>query len=236
MVRRQAYGGVAPLVQQRAWPVGRRPEMQRPQANSPTRSITVSPSGRDEPGLGMVVGVYPPPVGLLVGITRCDLLKHLAARVCFLFRRCGLTTRGHPLIGQACGVARFTHNEVVTEPNPSSRQGPKRPHAAIKDLTVLVRVPGRPEQVRAFTAADTTRLPTTPHRPTGPSKTSPTRKRWRPASGAPQHDRTEGAFRDLRGCLCSIMRRRRTGCRVVVGSSGSSDRGGCARRAVPGHR
>ena len=31
---------------------------------------------------------------------------------------------------------------------------PKRRPAVIKDLTLLVRVPGRPEYIRAFTAAE----------------------------------------------------------------------------------
>jgi len=42
----------------------------------------------------------------------------------------------------------------VTEPSPPSRHAPSRPRAAIKDLTLLVRVPGRPEDVRAFTDAE----------------------------------------------------------------------------------
>lgn len=36
----------------------------------------------------------------------------------------------------------------------SSRQAPKRPPARIGDLSLLVRVPGRPDAVRAFTAAE----------------------------------------------------------------------------------
>jgi hypothetical protein len=47
------------------------------------------------------------------------------------------------------------HNKSVTDPSPpSSRQAPKRPPAATKDLMLLVRVPGRPEDVQAFTAAE----------------------------------------------------------------------------------
>lgn len=43
----------------------------------------------------------------------------------------------------------------MTDPNaPSSHQPPKRPHAAIEDLTLLVRVPGRPDLIQAFTAAE----------------------------------------------------------------------------------
>jgi hypothetical protein len=42
----------------------------------------------------------------------------------------------------------------VTEPIPPSRHAPSRPRAAIKDLTLLIRVPGRPEDVRAFTDAE----------------------------------------------------------------------------------
>ena len=42
----------------------------------------------------------------------------------------------------------------MTDPTvPSSRQAPKRPPAAIADLTLLVRVPGRPDLIQAFTAA-----------------------------------------------------------------------------------
>jgi hypothetical protein len=47
------------------------------------------------------------------------------------------------------------HNKRVTEPSaPSSRQAPKRPPAAVADLTLLVRVPGQPDLVQAFTAAE----------------------------------------------------------------------------------
>jgi hypothetical protein len=43
----------------------------------------------------------------------------------------------------------------VTEPGlPSSRQAPKRRPVAIADLTLLVRIPGRPQDVQAFTAAE----------------------------------------------------------------------------------
>jgi hypothetical protein len=42
----------------------------------------------------------------------------------------------------------------VTEPN-VQRQAPTRPPAAIADLAFLVRVPGRPEAIRTFTAAET---------------------------------------------------------------------------------
>lgn len=42
----------------------------------------------------------------------------------------------------------------MTEPSPPSRQGPKRPEAAISELTLLVRVPGRPDLIRAFTSAE----------------------------------------------------------------------------------
>jgi hypothetical protein len=45
-------------------------------------------------------------------------------------------------------------NGSVTEPSPPSRHAPNRPRAAIKDLTLLVRVAGRPEDVRAFTDAE----------------------------------------------------------------------------------
>lgn len=41
---------------------------------------------------------------------------------------------------------------AMNEPSPPSRQAPKRRPAAVADLTILVRVPGRPEMVRAFTA------------------------------------------------------------------------------------
>lgn len=41
---------------------------------------------------------------------------------------------------------------AMTEPSPPSRQAPKRRPATVADLTTLVRVPGRPEMVRAFTA------------------------------------------------------------------------------------
>jgi hypothetical protein len=52
-------------------------------------------------------------------------------------------------------VTRIDHNEIVTDPSlPSSRQAPKRPTAAIADLTLLVRVPGRPDLIQAFTAAE----------------------------------------------------------------------------------
>jgi hypothetical protein len=40
---------------------------------------------------------------------------------------------------------------------PSSRQAPKRPPAAIAHLTLLVRVPGRPDLIQAFTAAEQVR-------------------------------------------------------------------------------
>jgi len=39
----------------------------------------------------------------------------------------------------------------VTEDLGSSRQTPKRPAARLEDLELLVRVPGRPEAIRAFT-------------------------------------------------------------------------------------
>ena len=44
---------------------------------------------------------------------------------------------------------------VVTEPSaPSSRHAPKRPPAVIEDLVLLVRVTGRPDAIRAYTAAE----------------------------------------------------------------------------------
>jgi hypothetical protein len=44
---------------------------------------------------------------------------------------------------------------VVTEPSaPSSRHAPKRPPAAIEDLDLLVKVTGRPDAIRAYTAAE----------------------------------------------------------------------------------
>ncbi|ORA14449.1 hypothetical protein BST14_13760 [Mycobacterium arosiense ATCC BAA-1401 = DSM 45069] len=43
---------------------------------------------------------------------------------------------------------------MVSEPLHSSRQAPKLPPARIQDLTMLVRVPGRPEAIRAFTDAE----------------------------------------------------------------------------------
>jgi len=49
---------------------------------------------------------------------------------------------------------RSLQNGSVTEPSPPSRHAPSSPRAAIKDLTLLVRVPGRPEDVRAFTDAE----------------------------------------------------------------------------------
>ena len=43
---------------------------------------------------------------------------------------------------------------VVTEPAAPSRQSPKRPPATIDDLVLLVLVPGRPDAIRACTAAE----------------------------------------------------------------------------------
>jgi len=44
---------------------------------------------------------------------------------------------------------------VVTEPSPpSTRNAPKRPPAAIEDRELLVKVTGRPDAVRAYTAAE----------------------------------------------------------------------------------
>jgi hypothetical protein len=44
---------------------------------------------------------------------------------------------------------------VVTEPSaPSSHHPPKRPPAAIEDLDLLVKVTGRPDAIRAYTAAE----------------------------------------------------------------------------------
>jgi hypothetical protein len=41
----------------------------------------------------------------------------------------------------------------VTDPAvPSSHQLPKRPPVPVADLALLVRVPGRPDLIRAFTA------------------------------------------------------------------------------------
>ena len=51
-------------------------------------------------------------------------------------------------------VGETTHNEGVTEPIQPSRQAPKRPPATIQELTLLVRVPDKPAEVRAFTAAE----------------------------------------------------------------------------------
>lgn len=42
----------------------------------------------------------------------------------------------------------------MTEPSPPSRQAPKRAPATLADLTLLVVVQGRPEDVRAFTDAE----------------------------------------------------------------------------------
>ena len=43
----------------------------------------------------------------------------------------------------------------MTDPSGlSSRQSPKRPPARLEDLVLLVRVPGRPDAVRAFTTAE----------------------------------------------------------------------------------
>lgn len=42
----------------------------------------------------------------------------------------------------------------MTEPIPPSRQAPKRRPATVADLTMLVRVPGRPDMIRAFTATE----------------------------------------------------------------------------------
>jgi hypothetical protein len=41
----------------------------------------------------------------------------------------------------------------MTDPS-VQRAGPTRPPAAITDLALLVRVPGRPEAIRAFTRAE----------------------------------------------------------------------------------
>jgi hypothetical protein len=42
----------------------------------------------------------------------------------------------------------------VTEPSPESRHAPKRAPVELADLTLLVVVPGRPEDIRAFTDAE----------------------------------------------------------------------------------
>ena len=43
----------------------------------------------------------------------------------------------------------------MTDPSaPSSHHPPRRRPAAIEDLTLLVRVPDRPELIRTFTAAE----------------------------------------------------------------------------------
>jgi hypothetical protein len=43
----------------------------------------------------------------------------------------------------------------VTDPTVSAnRQGPKRPPAFLADITLLVRVPGRPDLIRAYTSAE----------------------------------------------------------------------------------
>ena len=60
------------------------------------------------------------------------------------------TLRGVP--GMSAVAARMS---VVTEPSaPSSRHAPKRPPAAIEDLDLLVKVTGRPDAIRAYTAAE----------------------------------------------------------------------------------
>lgn len=43
---------------------------------------------------------------------------------------------------------------VVTEPIAPSRNAPKRPPVAIQDLVLLVKVSGRPDAIRAYTAAE----------------------------------------------------------------------------------
>ena len=43
---------------------------------------------------------------------------------------------------------------VVTEPIAPSRNVPKRPPAAIRDLVLLVTVAGQPDAVRAYTASE----------------------------------------------------------------------------------
>jgi hypothetical protein len=42
----------------------------------------------------------------------------------------------------------------VTEDLGSSRQSPKRQPARVEDLELLVRVPGRPDAIRAFTRGE----------------------------------------------------------------------------------
>lgn len=65
-------------------------------------------------------------------------------------RRADNTLRGVP--GMSVVAARMS---VVTEPSaPSSRHAPKRPPAAIEDLDLLVKVTGRPDAIRAYTAAE----------------------------------------------------------------------------------
>lgn len=65
-------------------------------------------------------------------------------------RRADNTLRGVP--GMSAVAARMS---VVTEPSaPSSRHAPKRPPAAIEDLDLLVKVTGRPDAIRAYTAAE----------------------------------------------------------------------------------
>jgi hypothetical protein len=52
-------------------------------------------------------------------------------------------------------VTPIQHNGQMTEPaQPSSHQTPKRPSAAVASLTLLVRVPGRADLIRAYTAAE----------------------------------------------------------------------------------
>jgi hypothetical protein len=52
------------------------------------------------------------------------------------------------------GVGRADDNGPVTEDLGSSRQSPKRPPVRLEELELLVRVPGRPEAIRAFTGSE----------------------------------------------------------------------------------
>ena len=53
-----------------------------------------------------------------------------------------------------CRRCRYCALQCFHMTEPSTRQKPKRPPVAIADLSLLVKVPGHPDAIRSFTAAE----------------------------------------------------------------------------------